>query len=186
MSLPRRCDLRSIDGEVRLVQAPVRAVQALVGSRSRVVLDDVRLGPGTTRVVTGLDEAVALEVELRPEAARRCGLVLDHGRGGRTEIGYERDPEGRGWVYVDRGDSGAPTFSDRFTARHRAPLPLREGALRLQVFLDRASVEVFAGDGERVLTDLVFPTGPADLAVFAEGGAVLVRLGLARLGRDSG
>lgn len=45
------------------------------------------------------------------------------------------------------------------------------GKLRLDVIVDRDSVEVFDGDGRTVITDLVFPS-PADnrLAVFAEGG----------------
>ena len=40
---------------------------------------------------------------------------------------------------------------------HEAPLPLAEGeTLRLRVFLNRSSVEVFAQDGRVVLTDRVY------------------------------
>jgi sucrose-6-phosphate hydrolase SacC (GH32 family) len=42
--------------------------------------------------------------------------------------------------------------------------------------VDETSVEVFVGDGEVALTDLVFPDpGDDGIAVFAEGGTALVR-----------
>jgi len=57
-------------------------------------------------------------------------------------------------------------------------VPLQDGRLRLRVYLDRCSVEVFAQDGLATVTDLVFPSlaGTA-LAIFAHGdGAHLVAL----------
>ena len=45
--------------------------------------------------------------------------------------------------------------------------------IRLQVLLDKSSVEIFVNDGEKVLTTLIFPDKAATgLAVFAENGAV--------------
>jgi fructan beta-fructosidase len=57
-------------------------------------------------------------------------------------------------------------------------VPLQDGRLRLRIYLDRCSVEVFAQDGLTTITDLVFPAeGSTALAVFAEGeGAHLVAL----------
>jgi levanase/fructan beta-fructosidase len=57
-------------------------------------------------------------------------------------------------------------------------VPLQEGFLRLRIYLDRCSVEVFAQDGLATLTDLVFPSQASTaLAVFAEGeGAHLAAL----------
>ena len=59
---------------------------------------------------------------------------------------------------------------------HTAPLPPGDGPVRLEVVVDESSVEVFVGDGEVVLTDLVFP-GPdsTGIEVFAEGGTAAVR-----------
>jgi sucrose-6-phosphate hydrolase SacC (GH32 family) len=58
-----------------------------------------------------------------------------------------------------------------FYGVHSAPLTLRDGALNLRILVDNSIVEVFAEDGERVLTDLVYPaTGSNDLKLLAEGG----------------
>jgi hypothetical protein len=61
---------------------------------------------------------------------------------------------------------------------HTAALEPERGVVRLHVLLDRSSVEVFAGQGEVVLTDQIFPAADSrGTAVFAEGGdAVLRRL----------
>jgi fructan beta-fructosidase len=57
-------------------------------------------------------------------------------------------------------------------------VPLQDGRLRLRVYLDRCSVEVFAQDGLATITDLVFPAeASTGMAIFAEGeGAELVAL----------
>ena len=39
-----------------------------------------------------------------------------------------------------------------------APLPVHDGRLKLHVFVDASSVEVFVNDGERVFTTLVYPS----------------------------
>ena len=43
--------------------------------------------------------------------------------------------------------------------------------MKLHIFLDRSSVEVFANDGETVLTDRVYPSPGSDgLDVFSDSG----------------
>ncbi|MFD5184225.1 GH32 C-terminal domain-containing protein [Streptomyces sp. NPDC058372] len=61
----------------------------------------------------------------------------------------------------------------RPTPKTESRTPLEPGArrVRLRIFVDRTSVEVFVGDGRHVHTSQIHP-GPRDLAVtlFAEGG----------------
>jgi sucrose-6-phosphate hydrolase SacC (GH32 family) len=81
----------------------------------------------------------------------------------------------RDGVALDRTASGTVEVHPDFAAVHRAPLPPVEGPVRLEVVVDVASVEVFAADGEVVLTDQVFPD-PAStgIEVVAEGGTARV------------
>jgi fructan beta-fructosidase len=56
-----------------------------------------------------------------------------------------------------------------------APLPLGGGDLRLHVLVDASSVEVFADQGEVVLTDQIFPDSAAvGVDAFADGGTATV------------
>jgi sucrose-6-phosphate hydrolase SacC (GH32 family) len=73
-------------------------------------------------------------------------------------------------LFVDRARSGqipAPVFAQRRSAR----LELKEGRIHLHVFVDASSVEVFADEGQPVLTEQVFPGPHSDgIEFYAEGG----------------
>ncbi len=76
-----------------------------------------------------------------------------------------------GTLFVDRRQGGEVDFSPAFPALHSASLRPEDGVIRLHIFVDRASVEVFANDGLVVMTELIFPHGPGgELALFADGG----------------
>jgi sucrose-6-phosphate hydrolase SacC (GH32 family) len=113
---------------------------------------------------------VVAEIDLG--TARRAGLQVRVGRGERTTVWVERDG-----VALDRIASGTVEVHPDFASVHRAPLPPGEGPVRLEVVVDVASVEVFVGDGEVVLTDQVFPDPDSTgIEVFAEGGTARVGL----------
>ena len=82
----------------------------------------------------------------------------------------------RGTLFVDRSRSGKVDFHPAFAARHEAALAAPEGRVSLRVFVDRCSVEVFAGGGEAVITDLIFPDAASlGLEAFAEGGEAMLK-----------
>ena len=72
-------------------------------------------------------------------------------------------------IYIDRTRSGKTTFSKYFPRRQTAPLA-PAAAMKLNIFLDRSSVEVFANDGAVTMADRVYP-GPSDtgLSLFVAG-----------------
>lgn len=48
--------------------------------------------------------------------------------------------------------------------------------MRLRILVDWSSVQVFAGHGEAMLTDLIYPAPASDgLALFAEGGSAQLK-----------
>jgi fructan beta-fructosidase len=56
------------------------------------------------------------------------------------------------------------------------PLEPVDGVLRLQILLDKSSLEVFADEGEKVLTTMIYPPDGADgLSLFAAGGDIVVK-----------
>jgi fructan beta-fructosidase len=171
MSIPRTCELRRVGTGLRLVQAP------LVPELEPVhVAGPVRLDVGVTPLPPECHgRELSIVAEFAPGSTGRFGLLLATGGSERTEVGYDVD---RGCVYVDRTASGAVGFHPDFAAVHTAALEPERGVVRLHVLLDRSCVEVFAGQGEVVLTDQVFPAADSrGTAVFAEGGqAMLLRL----------
>ena len=74
---------------------------------------------------------------------------------------------------VDRTAAGEVDFHPAFAAVHTAPLVLEQGTLRLRLFVDRSSLELFAQDGRITMTESIFPRGDTTrLEIFAKGEAV--------------
>jgi fructan beta-fructosidase len=71
-----------------------------------------------------------------------------------TTISADRE---RGRLSIDRTRSGDVTFHAKFSGVSSLPLSKPDGQIRLRLFIDSCSVEVFVNDGEQVLTCLVFP-----------------------------
>jgi sucrose-6-phosphate hydrolase SacC (GH32 family) len=58
---------------------------------------------------------------------------------------------------VDRTQAGKTSFSEAFAGRHTAPRTIDDQQLVLHAFIDRASVELFADNGQTVMTEIFFP-----------------------------
>ena len=62
-------------------------------------------------------------------------------------------------------------FSESFPAVTVAPTREDNGEIRLRIFIDRSSIELFGNDGKFVMTNLVFPEAPyTTLRISAAGG----------------
>lgn len=100
--------------------------------------------------------------------ASEFGLKVRTGNGEETVIGI--DPKA-GQLIVDRTRSGQTGFHKEFSGRQTAPLLVEHGRVRLRIFVDWSSVEVFSGDGQVVITDQIFPAPESDgVALYATGG----------------
>ena len=167
-SLPRRVTLRTLDGKVRLVQRPAEGVNLLRRTQHR--LYDVEVTEGTHSLAEHGIEGKALELiaDFEVGDADTFGLKVRTGDGEETLVGYDvRAQE----VFVDRTRSGHIDVHPEFPARHAGPLSSGAGLIRLHVFVDWSSVEVFAGDGRTVITDQIFPNPESDgVALFSNGG----------------
>ncbi len=86
-----------------------------------------------------------------------------------TVIGVDR---AKGEIFVDRRHSGYVSFSPDFATRTAAPLKHPESkSIPIEIIVDRNSVEVFAEDGETVLTNLIFPSDASQgIAFYAAPG----------------
>lgn len=174
-TIPRSVRLRRIDGAPRLVQRPIAEIRDL--REHHVSMDAQPIGPGTIPLddegISG--QTLELIAEFEPGKAETVGVSVREGENERTVVGYDVASDS---VFVDRTNSGTVDFHDGFASRDSAPLALQDGKLRLHVFVDHSSVEVFANDGTRTLTHRIFPDGESEgVSLLAEGGtARLVQL----------
>lgn len=74
----------------------------------------------------------------------------------------------QGILSVDRKNSGLTNFSDVFPAIHKMDMG-KMYVRKVSVYLDVASIEIFINDGERVMTEIIFPTVPYNLVKVEKG-----------------
>jgi len=172
-SIPRDVSLETIDTNVQLVQTPTPELRELRQGDSSNNQNGL-ITAGTTALATR-GKALEIIAEFQVGTASQFGFKVRTGTGEETLVGYDA-PAGE--VFVDRTNSGQSSFSNLFAGRQTAPLPAENGRVKLHIFVDWSSVEVFGGDGQTVITDQIFPMPSSDgLALFANGGnAELVSL----------
>ncbi|MEH1014361.1 GH32 C-terminal domain-containing protein [Micromonospora sp. CPCC 206060] len=174
MALPREFGLATIDGRIRLVQQPVAQIHRLRGAGDTFTLRDAVVEPGVRDLPAAADGTVLeIEAEFELRDADRFGLHVRSGAGEQTVIGYDSAARR---LFVDRTRSGEVAFSPHFPGVHSGPLTVDGNRVRMTIYVDRSSVEVFGGAGQATITDQIFPApGNDQTRLFAEGGAVLVR-----------
>jgi len=177
MTLPRQLVLKKTGEGLRVFSQPVKELEALrqaafelPGQKISGSLDLTgQLGFPPSRL------EVLLEVELPAGSSTSSyGIVLSNSKGEEYRIGFD---SANGQFFSNRMRSGKVDFSPHFAAEiQQAPRPSEGNLVRMRLFFDVASCELFADDGATVMTNLFFPNEDSNrLALFADGGPVQVR-----------
>jgi fructan beta-fructosidase len=173
LTLPRTLSLRTTPEGIRLAQTPIAALENLRIERWSWEGETVTaVSPQLNNISGSLFEIIA-EFPVNPNmAASRFGLRLRTGPDEQTTIGYVTREQK---LFVDRTQSGTNKFSDAFTGVHIAPLSPIDGMIRLHIFVDTASVELFGNDGLVAITDQIFPGSDTfQIELFSDGGDLLI------------
>jgi fructan beta-fructosidase len=183
MTLPRVLKLRAFDEGLRLVSQPVPELASLRQGEPLRTMQDTWVEGGRNPLLGLSGETLEILAEFQVDGATTAsefGFKLRQGDGKETVVGYEVQP---GAMFVDRTRSGEFEFRGDNGRRHDAPLAPAAGKIELHIFLDRTSVEVFGNDGQRVITDTMFPPPNAKgVALYATDGRVrLTSLAIHRL-----
>jgi len=167
-SIPRSLELKTSGNEIKLFQEPVeelkklrtnhQALQNMQISSDEIFLSEYEMSGKSFEMV----------IELTPGKADNIGLKVRKGETDETVIGYDSES---GSVYVDRTNSGESDFYDEFAKRNDVPVSLDNNTLKLHIYVDWSSVEVFVNDGEYVLTNRIFPDPESrEITLFSENG----------------
>src|SRR5208337_2699862 len=152
-SIPRTLTLRRTAAGAILIQTPVRELQSLRGQPFQ--LRNVSLQEANRKIAEAAakGETYEIEAEFEPQKAEEIGFRLRKGDTAETLIGVIPSTN---ILFVDRTHSGKVSFSQDFPGRYSTTLQSTK-RIKLHIFVDRSSTEVFANDGERVMTDRIYP-----------------------------
>jgi sucrose-6-phosphate hydrolase SacC (GH32 family) len=146
-SLPRRLTLRRTPQGLRLVQQPIERLTSLAERDA------------TTRTLIGaatLPPTADFSFVVGPEDRGEIGVRLANDAGEEVVVAVSAD---RRQLSIDRRRSRRGASPDGYLERHAGPLRAT-GRIPVRVIFDRSVLEVFANDGETVMTERVWPTVP--------------------------
>jgi fructan beta-fructosidase len=157
MSIPRELRLSETADGLRLAQAPARELEKLRGSRLHFQGGTVEELNAWLQKSEIAGYGWELGLELGSAAKGKQGVKLFRGAKEEIVLGWEAESR---LLSLDRR-SGGSQFHPKFAGVSTVSLPPRQGPVKLRLFIDACSIEVFVNDGERVMTELVFPPGEA-------------------------
>ena len=186
MSIPRELSLTTRDGARILRQEPIAE---LAGLRRQAV--EITGASATDNVVSfGTERVTEIDLVLDVSHASDAWLSLARGEvGGKLQEVRVGIDVAKGVFYLDRTNGGLQTVPGRdggeaqFALRREVAYRPADGRVRLHVYLDRSSVEVFVDDGAPAGSFLVFNDPSAQgLALGATGTATIASGHLTPLG----
>ncbi|KOS48216.1 hypothetical protein ACN38_g807 [Penicillium nordicum] len=168
LSFPRTITLKETDSKRYFLQQPVTEI-ALAGSslatiRNQTITADKPLLSSIHG--TALDIKLAFTID----AGAKISLKVRKAASEQTTIQYDQK---NSTISVDRTMSGDISYDPAAGGVHSASLkPDGSGVINLRVLVDTCSVEVFGGEGEVVISDLIFPSETSDgLSLEVIGGS---------------
>ena len=147
-SIPRELKLKPTPAGLRLLQAPIHELKSLRGAI--ITKRNLDLSNGKSHSITS-GEAMEISGEFSVNKDSAVTIRL-HNNSDETLIGFSN-----GKLFIDRTKSGQVDFDAKFSGRHEVSMQPLQGKIKLHIFVDRSSVEVFGNDGEAVLTNRIFP-----------------------------
>lgn len=179
MTLPRELVLKNTASGLRLYSRPVKELENLRGQAVSLESQNIAgaLDLSARAKIPASASELLLEIEIPSGEKPDFGIVLSNTKGESYRVGFDA---ARNEFYSDRTRSGKVAFSDNFAAkRHVAPRTDSGNILRLHLFFDRASCELFADDGATVMTDIFFPNEDFNrIQLQSDGGQVRLKSGV--------
>jgi fructan beta-fructosidase len=153
MSVVRELRLRQKGNDLVLTQEPLDELRKLRKNHFDLNNADIR----TANELLNRYKVGGKQLEIRLEVEMPTGefeIKVRKGKNQETKIGYDRTGQ---MLWVNRTFSGESRFDSTFARETQTPLILESNLLILQILLDESSVEIFAGNGEKVMTFQIFP-----------------------------
>jgi fructan beta-fructosidase len=170
MTIPRTLSLKTLEDGVRLVQTPVKELHAIRENLVTMTNKTIIPNENILSEMKGTSFEIIAEFELG--TAHEFGLKVCKSDSEETIVGYS---VGKKKLFVDRTHSGDSSFNDSFAGIHDGDLAPKENKIKLHLFVDWSSVEVFGNSGELVITDLIFPNeNSQDIELYSKGGDVRI------------
>ncbi|MCL4111320.1 UNVERIFIED_CONTAM: hypothetical protein GTU68_034033 [Idotea baltica] len=157
MTLPR--ELRLIESSVgyRLTSVPVGTVTSIRQEAVALGRGDLSGKYPLLRNIKKKNGLYEVQLEFVKPDSGRVQVECYNAVGDLLYVGYDVD---QNEYYIDRISAGRSDFDKRFAGRHTAPCYYDSETVKMRMFFDVSSVELFADDGKTVMSEIFFPDPP--------------------------
>lgn len=182
-SIVRELKLQEFPEGARVIQQPVEALQELRQKHTYNENVDIKEEDNFLSLENIKGTQLEIIAEFAYEAidtpteanslASEFGIKVFKGENQETVIGYDVASQS---LFVDRTQSGDTSFAEGFAAKTVGLMPTDDGTVRLHIFVDHSSVEVFGNDGYIAMSNRVFPDPNKDaVEIYTVGGMVILK-----------
>lgn len=171
MTIARTLTLETRSEGIRLITQPVAEMEKLRTSVQSIDSQSIAEIKEVAKVLPPFELTLTFNIEKKEQG--RVGVILANEENESVQIGYDVANQR---FFIDRRASGNSDFAEDFPGEHVAPFPIEGGEVNIRLYVDVASIELFAQEGASVMTENVFPSELfGQLRLFAdEGEAELV------------
>jgi fructan beta-fructosidase len=169
-TIPRELSVAEENNHFFITSKPVSEIASLRSKSDTASIKQVSF-TGEKDIFQGkkslMQSELFLGFNISDYKADSLGIILENDLKERFIIGYSLNSK---QFYIDRRASGDSDFSTKFAGISTAPYSAGP-SLKLHIFIDAASTEVFVDDGGLVMTSIVFPTEKFNkIKLFSKGG----------------
>lgn len=171
LSFPRTLKLTEVDGKLRFFQQPIEELDTATSELASISNHTLTTNETLLSDIRG--RALDISMSFVPGENSRLSLAVRKGGSEQTVITYAQS---NSTLSVDRSASGDIGYDPAAGGVHATTLESdADGAVQLRILVDECSVEVYGGEGEIVISNLIFPSTDSDgLALtMSEGDAEL-------------
>ncbi len=151
-SLPRNINVKKTDDAWIMIQRPVKVLEQL--RTPRIMQGKIEVKGSKTLDIQSNQFEMRLSFHPIPNSV--AGVRLAVGNNHYLEIGYDA---GQQKLYIDRSKCANQSFNKKFRelSHYEAKLISKSNTIDLHIYFDNSIAEVFANDGEAVMTAQIFP-----------------------------
>ncbi len=179
-SVVRQFTLKEFPEGIRLVQNPVQELEKLRTAHQH--FDNLTISEKSNAeelTISGTTLEIIAEFEYQADSITglsdvvEFGVMVFKGQDQETIIGYDVASQS---LVVDRTNSGDTAFNASFPVKEATLMPTDDYTVKMHIYVDQSSVEVFGNDGYKAMSFRIFPDPLKDqVELYVNGGAVAVR-----------
>ena len=154
MTIPRELGLVKMGEKYLITSRPVPELNVIEGKAT--TLENIAATNYNITEKTGKLDGPA-RLDITSSKLEAFTITLSNDAGEKILIGYDNTSNS---YFLDRTNSGKVSFEKGFAKRHTAPRFSTQPNMDMTLFIDDASIELFADNGMTTMTQIFFPNSP--------------------------